>query len=88
MRNYFLTKVFDDKETYNFFKSLSKKELKELLSMKLEDINDYLVYYSKLLKIIFNGTDYNEHNCNLKSLSEEVNDIKIILNILEEDYNE
>ena len=44
--------------------------------------------FVEILKAIFNGDDYDEHYYLLKSLSEELNDIKIILNMLGDKNNE
>ena len=52
------------------------------LNDNLNNIDYYLNYYAEILRAIFNGDDYDEHYYLLKSLTEELNDIKIILNIL------
>ncbi len=71
-------------EAFNYYNSLSEHELINQLNDGLDNLNSNLNYYAKLLKEIFDGRDYDEHYHNMKSLSEELNDIKIILNILKE----
>ena len=83
MKNYYdFTKLTNDKDSINYYSSLSNNILNSILDNSFNNIDYHLNYYAKTLKQIFNGSDYNEHYYLLKSLSEELNDIKIILNIL------
>ena len=85
MNNYYeFTNLIDDKESFEYFNSLSNNILKNILNDSFNDINSYLNYYADTFKIIFNGLDYDEFYYSFKSLSECLNDIKIILNILKE----
>lgn len=89
MKNYYeFDKLNYDIESINYFKSIPKLYLKAILNDNLNNIDYYLNYLSKLLKDIFNGYDYDEHYYLLKSLSESINDIKIILNILKGDNDD
>ena len=72
MNNYYeFTNLIDDKESFEYFNSLSNNILKNILNDSFNDINSYLNYYD-------------EFYYSFKSLSECLNDIKIILNILKE----
>lgn len=88
MNNYYeFTKLIEDKESFDFFNSLSTNVLKNINDDNFNDIESYLNYFSKVFKKIFNGTDYDEFYYQAKSLIEQLNDIKIILNILIERKN-
>lgn len=83
MKNYYeFDKLIDDEELINYFNSMSNKQLIDILNSEFDNIDYNLNYYAEFIKDLFNGNDYDEHYYNLKSLSEELNDIKIILNIL------
>lgn len=82
MKRYTYTAFNENKESFEFYKTLSKKELVQIMNMKFDEINHNLIYYAKLLKEIFKEADYDEHYYNLLSLCEEISDIKIIVNIL------
>lgn len=83
MKNYYEFKNLNyEKESINFYKSLSTKDLKTLLDKNFNYIEYYLFYYAEILKALFNDSDYNEHYYMMKALVEELNNIKIILNIL------
>ena len=55
-------------------------------------LDTYRLPFSRIaefMKALLNGDDYDGHYYNLKSLSEGLNDIKIILNILQgRDFND
>ena len=82
MNNYYEFKLIDDKESFEYFNSLSDNMLKNILNDSFNDIDDYLNYYANTFKIIFNGLDYDEFYYSFKLLVGYLNDIKIILNIL------
>ena len=85
MKNYYkFTKLLNDNESINFYNSLSNIMLNNHLDDLFNDIDNYLNYYAIFFKEIFNGQDYDEHYYDMKALLEELNDIKIILNILNE----
>ena len=90
MINYYkFTKLNENIESINFYNSISKKELVSILDNTLNDIDYYLNYYAEFLNCSFKGSDYHEHYYLMKSLSEEINNIKLILNILKNsDENE
>ena len=83
MNNYYeFTNLIDDKESFEYFNSLSNSILKNILNDSFNDIDSYLNYYADTFKIILNGLDYDEFYYSFKLLAEYLNDIKIILNIL------
>lgn len=82
--NYNFNNLYDDSESIKYYNSMSNNELNITLNNEFDDIDYYLNYYAEFLKRTFNGTDYDEHYYTMKALSEELNDIKIILNILNE----
>lgn len=82
MNNYYEFNLIDDKESFEYFNSLSDNILKNILNDSFNDIDNYLNYYADTFKIIFNGLDYDEFYYSFKLLAEYLNDIKIILNIL------
>ena len=83
MNNYYkFTKLISDKDSIKYYNSLSTSVLNDILNTSFDNIDYYLNYYAEILKTIFNGDDYDEHYYLLKSLSEELNNVKIILNIL------
>lgn len=85
MYNYYnFNNLYDDNETVSFYNSLSSKQLNQELNNLFDNIEYYVNYYAEFSQSIFNGNDYDEHFYTLKSLSENLNDIKIILNILKE----
>ena len=89
MNNYYEFNYTDDKEAFEYFNSLSTNILKNILNENFDYIESFLEVFSNVFKSIFNGTDYDEFYYSCKSLIEELNDIKIILNILKErDINE
>ena len=90
MKNYYeFYKLTYDKESINYFNSISNKDLLNMVNNEFDNLDYYLNYYAEFMKALFNGDDYDEHYYNLKSLSEGLNDIKIILNILQgRDFND
>lgn len=82
MKNYFkFTKLNIVEESINFYKSLSNGDLIVMLDNRFNEMDYFLNYYAEFLKELFQGSDYDEHYYLMKSLSETLNDIKIILNI-------
>ena len=89
MSNYYEFNYTDDKESFEYFNSLSTNILKNILNENFDYIESFLEVFSNVFKVIFNKNDYDEFYYSCKSLIEELNDIKIILNILKErDINE
>ena len=89
MNNYFEFNYIEDKESFEYFNSLSSSTLKNILDNNFSYIEFFLEEFSNVFKKLFNGTDYDEFYYTCLSLVEELNDIKIILNILKErDKNE
>ena len=90
MRNYYkFTKIINDKESISYYNSLSDNLLKIILDNEFNDIDNYLDYYAFYFKNYYKGFDYDEHYYDMLVLTEQLNDIKIILNILKErDKNE
>lgn len=84
MENYFFDTFNNNEESHEFYSTLSKKELVQILNMKFDEINCNLFYYANLLKQILKGLDYDEHYYNLLSLVEDISDIKIIVDILKD----
>lgn len=83
MNNYFeFTNFINDKDSFEYFKSLSSNTLHIYLNNSFNDIETYLNYYTSIYKNIFKGSDYDEFYFSCKELIEELNDIKIILNII------
>ena len=84
MNNYYeFNTIIDDTESFEYFSSLSNKHLKNILNENFNYFESYLNYYADFFKNLFDGSDYDEFYFSCKSLSEELNNIKIILNILE-----
>ena len=79
---YEFTRLFDDKDSFNYFNSLSDIKLKNSLIECFDNVENYLKYYSIVFKDIFKGTDYDEFYYSCKNLLEDLNNIKIVLNIL------
>ena len=85
MYNYYkfkINKKYSDKDTIKFYNSLSTKILKDNLNKNFNYLESYLIYFSKVFKNLYKGKDYDEFSYTCQSLVEELNDIKIILNIL------
>lgn len=80
--NFKINKKYSDRDTIKFYKSLSTKILKDNLNKSFNYLESYLIYFSKIFKSLYKGKDYDEFYYTCKSLVEELNDIKIILNIL------
>ena len=80
--NFKIDKKYSDRDTIKFYKSLSTKILKDNLNKSFNYLESYLIYFSKIFKDLYKGKDYDEFNYTCQSLVEELNDIKIILNIL------
>ena len=89
MNNYYEFNYKEDKESFKYFNSLPSNILNTYLNDIFIYIESYLDQFSHVFKNIFNGRDYDEFYYTCKSLIEELNDIKIILNILKNrDENE
>ena len=89
MNNYYkFNNLSDDKESFEYFNSLSTNILNTYLNNNFDYIESYLEEFSNVFKAIFNGNDYDEFYYSCKSLIEVLNDIKIILNILKDRNNE
>ena len=89
MNNYFEFNYIEDRESFEYFNSLSTYVLKNILDNNFSYIEFYLKEFANIFKKIFNKNDYDEFYYTCLSLVEELNDIKIILNILKErDKNE
>ena len=85
MFNYYdFTTLFDDEDSFSYFNFLSNDTLKCILNDIFVYIESYLKNYSNVFKYIFKGNDYDEFYYSCLSLINELNDIKIILNILKE----
>ena len=90
MNNYYeFTKLIEDGESIDIYSSASNQKLKEILNDIFNDIDYRTDEAAKAFKIFFKGRDYDEYYYSMMVLLEELNDIKIILNILKErDINE
>ena len=88
MNNYYeFSNLSNDKDAFKYFNSLSTNILNTYLNDTFNYIESYLEQFSYVFKTIFNGQDYDEFYYSCKSLIEELNDIKIILNILKDRNN-
>ena len=89
MNNYYeFTNLVDNGESFEYFNSLPINVLKNILDDNFNYIDFYLDYFANIFKDIFNNKDYDEFYYTCLSLIEELNDIKIILNILKDRDNE
>lgn len=83
MNNYFeFTNFVEDKDSFECFNFLSSNTLNTHLDASFIFIENYLDYFASFFKDTFNETDYDEFYYSCKALIEELNDIKIILNIM------
>ena len=81
MNNYYeFTTLINDEDSSSYFNLLPSDTLKRILNEIFVYIESYLKNYSNVFKYIFN--DYDEFYYSCLSLIDELNDIKIILNIL------
>ena len=88
MNNYYeFTNLVEDCDSINYFDSLSTEKLINYLDSSFIFIETFLEYFSSIFKNLFNGNDYDEFYYTCKSLIEELNDIKIILNVLKDRDN-
>ena len=88
MNNYYeFSNLSNDKDAFEYFNSLSTNILNTYLNDTFNYIESYLEQFSYAFKTIFKGQDYDEFYYSCKSLIEELNDIKIILNILKDRDN-
>lgn len=88
MNNYYkFTKLTEDGESFQYFNSLSNKILKNILDDSFNYIDNTINNYANIFNTIFNEKDYNEFYYSCLSLCEELNDIKIIINILKDRSN-
>lgn len=79
---YNFTKLIDDGESFKYFNSLSNNDLNFILNSSFDNIDYMINNYASIFRFIFNGDDYDEFYYSCKALSEELNNIKIIINIL------
>ena len=79
MNNYYeFTKYEEDGMTLAIFNGLSNDKLKSILDDYFNEIECFLDTFTN----IFNESNYDEFYYKSKSLIEQINDIKIIINIL------
>ena len=84
MNNYYEFNYDEDKESFEYFNSLSNNVLKNILNKNFNYIETNLINYANVFKEIFESKDYDEFYYSCLSLVEELNDIKIIISILKE----
>ena len=85
MNNYYeFNNLSNDRESFEYFNSLSTNVLKNILNNNFNYIETNLFNYASVFKKIFESKDYDEFYYSCLSLVEELNDIKIIVNILKE----
>ena len=85
MNNYYeFFNYNEDRETFEYFNSLPINVLKNILDNDFNYIESCLKEFVNVFKTIFNGLDYDEFYYTCLSLIEELNDIKIILNLLKD----
>lgn len=83
MNNYYnFTKLIEDGNSYNIYDVMSNDKLIEILDGFFNDIDNDISYAAKTFKMLFKGRDYDEFYYSLMELLENINDIKIIINIL------
>lgn len=83
MNNYYeFTKFDEDGFAMDIFNAMSDKRLKEILDNYFNEINDYLALFIDTFKFLLKEKNYDEFYYQAKYLLEQINDIKIILNIL------
>ena len=89
MNNYYEFNYNEDRESFEYFNSLPINVLKNILNENFNYIETNLINYANVFKEIFESKDYDEFYYTCLSLVEELNDIKIIINILKDrDKNE
>ena len=83
MYNYYeFNKYDEDGFAMDIFNGLSTEKLKSILNDNFNEIEYFLDLFANTFKSIFSSDDYDEFYYQCKSLIEQINDIKIILNIL------
>ena len=88
MNNYYeFFNYNEDRETFEYFNSLPINVLKNILDNDFNYIESCLKEFVNVFKTIFNSLDYDEFYYTCLSLIEELNDIKIILNLLKDRDN-
>ncbi len=89
MINYYkFSNIKDDyNDIFNYYNSFPKKELEKHLDDILMWMEDDINECADTFKTIFKGLDYDEYYCICKCLTENINEIKIILNILKHKEN-
>ena len=87
MNNYYEFKYNEDRESFEYFNSLPINVLKNILDNDFNYIESCLKEFVNVFKTIFNSLDYDEFYYTCLSLIEELNDIKIILNLLKDRDN-
>lgn len=87
MKNYCnFTNYIENGLNPDIFNNMSNERIKTVLDENFNDIEIYLNEFANAFKLLFNGEDYDDYYYNAKSLIEELNDIKIIINVLIERY--
>lgn len=90
MNNYCnFTKLIEDGVSMDILNFMSDNKLKKILDEYFNDIETYLNEFADTFKMIFKGIDYDDYYYHALALIEELNDIKIAINILiERNINE
>lgn len=86
MNNYNFTNFHEDGLTIDLFHGLSRQKLNHILDSYFNELESNLNEFAMTFKRIFNKSDYDEFYYKAKSLIEDINDIKTILNIIDERY--
>ena len=93
MKNNYYDFLFDNslinKSKLDYYESLSSNQLLEELNIKFDSIDYDLRYYSKIIDYVLKGQSHEEHYYRILGISEDINNIKIILTILKDkDFDE
>lgn len=90
MDNYYkFTKYDEDGLAMDIFFGFSSDRLKEILDDYFNETEYFLTLFAHTFKRLFKGADYDEFYYQALALIEQINDIKVILNILKDrDINE
>lgn len=81
---YCITKYEEDRDSFKYFNSLSNEKLENILNNYFNNIDKKINNFIYIFKDLFQCNDYDEYYYLCKSLSKELNEIKIIINILGE----
>lgn len=93
MKNNYYDFLFDNslinKSKLDYYESLSSNQLLEELNIKFDSIDYELRYYLKNIDYALRGQIHKEHYYRILGISEDINNIKIILTILKDkDFDE